>query len=57
MFVSHKRTQSLLKQFAKSGVSSAEFAELLDLLGCNATSWIASRECLTHSYKCPVVYI
>ena len=49
VFISHKRTQSLLKQFAKSGVSSAE---LLDFLGCNATSlansWIASRECLTH---------
>ena len=38
MFISHKRTQSLLKRFAKSGVYSAEFEELLNLLGCNATS-------------------
>lgn len=60
VFISHKRTRSLLKQFAKSGVSSAEFAELLDLLGCNATSladliqFLDCKQGMFDTYKCPV---
>ena len=60
VFIAHKRIRSLLKQFAKSGVSSAEFAELLDLLGCNATSladlirFLDYKQGMFGTYKCPV---
>ena len=59
MFISHRRIRSLLKQFAKSGVSSTEFTELLDLLACNAPSladliqFLDCHQGTFHLYKCP----
>lgn len=59
MFIPHRRIRSLLKQFAKSGVSSTEFSELQELLGCNAPSLVDLIQFLDCKqgkfdvYKCP----
>lgn len=60
MFIPHRRTRSLLKQFAKSGISSAEFVELVDLLECYAVSladlirFLDCKQGTFGTYKCPV---
>ena len=60
VFIAHKKTRTLLKQFAKSGLASAEFLELMDLLGCYAASlaeliqFLNCKEGTFGTYKCPV---